>query len=120
MEAAGFEEIYGVGEQSQASRSSIPLLSGKCLHVLYVVGFVDDLEPQQRFDDIFHGDEAFYAAIFIDYERDVFAAVEQALEDSGSGCRRGRPPCLGSEAETGDPVRPAPLQQQVVLETCSP
>ena len=72
-----------IREKTYVSRSLFPLLSSELAHIDLSVGFVDDLETDERFDDVFEGDESAGRTEFIDNDCDVLVAGKQLVEELG-------------------------------------
>ncbi len=65
-------------------------LLGEFLHVFDGVGFVDDLDAEEGFEDVFEGDDAYLAAVLVDDDEQVVARsmncwrTVESLADSGT------------------------------------
>ena len=54
---------------AEAPGAALPIAASQQLHVLRVVGLVDDLHAKQGFDHVFHGQQSLDAAVLVDDDR---------------------------------------------------
>ena len=69
-----------------AGQSAVAQLDGEVAQVGYPVGLVDDLHPENGFDQIFESDQATYPAELVDGQSEVFTPFEELSQGACEGC----------------------------------